>query len=150
MEKPAPRINRDRIAGSGPDDREHSMASGSVSMQAWLGIFGAAVISLCAPACLAQTPSSDGGGPCVDVQVGNERVADLDCLNRQLRLHVEQEHAVPAVPAPIDARSSSTAVGTASEAAAEQTMGSAFGKSPQPQRPPPPVFVPPLAKPGAH
>jgi hypothetical protein len=126
------------------------MASGSVMMRASLGIISMAVISLCAPACPAQTPSSDGGGPCVDVQVGNERVADLDCLNRQFRLRVEQEHAAPAISPPIDARSSSTAAGTANQAAAEQTMGNAFGKSSQPQRPAPPVFVPPLSQPGAH
>jgi hypothetical protein len=108
------------------------------------------VISLCAPACLAQTPSADGGGPCVDVQVGEERVADLDCLNRQLKLHVEREHAVPQASAPIDARSSSTAVGTANQAAAGQMMGNAFGKASQPQRPAPPVFIPPLPTPGAH
>lgn len=119
-------------------------------MRASLGIFTAAVISLCAPACLAQTPSADGGGPCVDVQVGEERVADLDCLNRQLKLHVEREHAVPQASAPIDARSSSTAVGTANQAAAGQMMGNAFGKASQPQRPAPPVFIPPLPTPGAH
>jgi len=126
------------------------MASGSVPERAWLGIFMTAVISLCAPACLAQTPSSDEGGPCVDVQVGNERVADLECLNRQLKLHAEREHVLPPASAPIDARSSSTAVGTADQAAAEQMMGNAFGKSSQPQRPAPPIFVPPLPKPGAH
>jgi hypothetical protein len=126
------------------------MASGSVLMQASLGIFMTAVISLCAPACLAQSAPSNAAGPCVEVQVGNERVADLDCLNRQLRLGVEREHAVPAISPPIDAHASSTAVGTANQAAAEQTMGNAFGKSAQPQRPPPPVFVPPLAKPGGH
>jgi hypothetical protein len=126
------------------------MADGSVLMRASLGIFMTAVISLCAPACLAQTAPSNADGPCVDVQVGNEHVADLDCLNRKLRLGVEREHAVPAVSAPIDAHSSSTAVGTANQAAAQQTMGSAFGKSAQPQRPPPPVFVPPLAQPSAH
>ena len=132
------------------------MASGSVLMRASLGISMTAVISLCAPACPAQTAppgqagSSNAGGPCVDVQVGNERVADLDCLNRQLRLGVEREHAVPPISAPIDARSSSTAVGTANQAAAEQTMGNTFGRSAQPQRPPQPVFVSPLATPGAH
>jgi hypothetical protein len=119
-------------------------------MRASLGIFMMAVFAPGVPVCLAQTPASDADGPCVDVQVGNEHVADLDCLNRKLRLGVEREHAVPTVSAPIDARSSSTAVGTANQAAAQQTMGSAFGKSAQPQRPNAPVFVPPLAKPGAH
>ena len=118
-------------------------------MRASSGIFLAAALSLVGCACLAQ--ATDTGAPCVDVQVGNERVADLDCINRQLRLHVEQEHGAPALSPPIDARSSSTAVGTANQAAAEQRMGNAFGKSGQPQRPPPPVFVAPLTPPpGAH
>ena len=120
-------------------------------MRASSGIFLAVALSLGARACLAQANPADTGGPCVDVQVGNERVADFDCINRQLRLHVEREHAVPALSPPIDARSSSTAVGTANQAAAEQMMGNAFGKSGQPQRPPPPVFVAPLTPPaGAH
>jgi hypothetical protein len=115
------------------------------------GILLAVALSLAARACLAQANPADKGGPCVDVQVGNERVTDLDCINRQLRLHVEREHGTPALSPPIDARSSSTAVGTANQAAAEQMMGSAFGKSGQPQRPPPPVFAPPLPPlPGAH
>jgi hypothetical protein len=111
-----------------------------------------AVLSLCARVCLAQSAAPDNGGPCVDVQVGSERVADLDCLNRQLRLRVDREHAAPtAAQAPVGAGSSSTAVGTANQAAAAQKMGDAFGKSAQPQRPAPPVFVDPLIKPpGAH
>jgi len=119
-------------------------------MRASLSIFLAAGLSLCAHACLAQASPAGAGGPCVEVQVGNERLPDFDCINRQLQLHVEREHAMPAVSAPIDARSSSTAVGVANQAAAEQMMGSAFGKSAQPQRPPPPVFVAPLVAPGAH
>ena len=120
-------------------------------MRASLGIFLLVVLALCARACPAQTRPPAAGGPCVDVQVGSERVADLDCINWQLRLRVEQEHTVPSVSAPIDARSSSTAVGTANQAAAQQTMGNAFGKSAQPQRPSPPVFVGPLTPPsGAH
>ena len=119
-------------------------------MRASSGIFLAAALLLGARICLAQANPADTG-PCVDVQVGNERVADLDCINRQLRLHVEREHGTPALSPPIDARSPSTAVGTANQAAAEQMMGSAFGKSGQPQRPPPPVFVAPLTPPsGAH
>jgi hypothetical protein len=120
-------------------------------MRASSGILLAAALSLGGRACLAQATPADTGAPCVDVQIGNERVADLDCINRQLRLHVEREHATPALSAPIDAHSSSTAVGTANQAAAGQMMGNALGKSAQPQRPPPPVFVGPLTPPsGAH
>jgi hypothetical protein len=99
----------------------------------------------------AQTAAPNAVGPCVDVQVGGERVADIDCINRQLRLSVEQAQAKPALAAPIDASSPSTEVGTANQAAAEQKMGGALGKSAQPQRPRPPSFVVPLAvPPSAH
>jgi hypothetical protein len=100
-----------------------------------------------APPCPAQTAAPNGSGPCVDVQIGSERVSDIDCINRQFRLGVEQAHAQPTLAAPIDANSPSTAVGTANQAAAEQKMGGAFGKSAQPQRPRPPTFVVPLAVP---
>ena len=72
------------------------MASGSVLMRASLGILLAAALSLGGRACLAQATPADTGAPCVDVQVGNERVADLDCINRQLKLRVEQEQGTPA------------------------------------------------------
>src|SRR5271155_1285239 len=68
--------------------------------------------------CLAQAAPSDA--PCVDVQVGNERVPDLDCINRQFRLRAERAHDAPTPAAPIDASSPSTTVGTANQAAAEQ------------------------------
>ena len=104
------------------------------------------------PACAADPPagSNPTGGPCVDVQVGNERVPDYDCINRQFRLQAEHAHALAPPVAPVDTHSSSTAVGTANQAAAQQMMGSAFGKSAQPQRPPPPAFVPALPGAGAH
>ncbi len=97
--------------------------------------------------CPAEIAAPNGGGPCVDVQVGSEYVSDIDCINRQLKLSVEQAHGLPTLGAPIGASSPSTAVGTANQAAAEQMMGNAFGKSAQPQRPHPPSFSPTLAVP---
>jgi len=89
-------------------------------------------------------------GPCVDVQVGNERVPDYACINRQLRTQAEHAHTVaPLAAPPVDIRSSVT-VGTANTAAAQQMLGNAFGKSAQPQRPAPPAFVPALPHAGAH
>jgi hypothetical protein len=78
-------------------------------------------------------------GPCVDVQVGTEHISDLDCINQNLRTMSARQQGVPqAMPqtAPVDAHSSSTAVGTANQAAAREMMGNAFGKSATPQRPP--------------
>jgi hypothetical protein len=110
-----------------------------------LTVGGYAVLS--AGMCPAAEPSRPG--PCVDVQVGTEHVSDLDCINQTLRTMTARQQAVPQL-APIDTRSSSPAVGTANQAAAQQMMGDAFGKSAQPQRPHP-TFVTPLpGVPAAH
>ena len=122
-------------------------------MRSSLGIISLAAFALCAgvrPAAADSPAGGDDAGPCVDVQIGNERVLDFDCINRQFRLKSDRLHMAPAPAAPIDARSSSTATGTANQAAAEQMMGDAFGKSATPQRPPPQTFVPSLPRTGAH
>ena len=127
-------------------------------MRSSLGIILLAVLALCVgsrpvaadPPVLGGPGNGSTGGPCVDVQVGNERVPDFDCINRQFRAQVEHAHMAPPPAAPIDAHSSSTQVGTANQAAAEQMMGNEFGKSAQPQRPAPPTFVPSLPRTGAH
>ena len=123
-------------------------------MRTSLGIILLAALALCAGsrAIAADQPagSNTTNGPCVDVQVGNERVPDYDCINRQFRLQADHAHTAPPAVAPIDTHSSSTAVGVANQAAAEQMMGNAFGKSAQPQRPAPPAFVPALPHTGAH
>lgn len=118
------------------------------------GIILLAALAL-SPGMRAAAADGDQGGAsgsvCVNVQIGNERVPDFDCINRQFRLQVEHIHTGAPVPvAPIDAHSSSITVGTANTAAAQQMMGNAFGKSAQPQRPPPPTFVPSLPRVGAH
>ena len=118
-------------------------------MRASIGAVLAGAFVLAAQVGLSQAAPPDT--PCVDVQVGNEHVPDLDCINRQFRLRAERAHDAPVQLAPIGAGSPSTAVGTANQAAAEEKMGSAFGKSAQPQRPQQPTFVSPLVKPpGGH
>jgi hypothetical protein len=129
------------------------------SMRSLFGIILTAALSLVVGArALASDLSPSNGaagnatnGPCVDVQVGHERVPDYDCINRQFRVQAEHAHATAPTPvAPIDTHSSSIQLGTANQAAAQQMMGYAFGKSAQPQRPPPPAFMPALPRAGAH
>ena len=84
----------------------------------------------------------------VDVQIGNDRSAYLNCLNDAIRRKVEHERGTPQVSAPVDAHSSSNQLGTFNEAAAREHMGIAFGVSPEPQRPKQ-VFVNPIV-PGSH
>jgi hypothetical protein len=92
---------------------------------------------------LAQ-PATDGTaakGPCVDVRVGSDE--SYACLSRELQKLIPQERASSA-DAPISATSPAPQVGTFNEAATRQFLGSNFGKSAIPQRPPPPVFISPL------
>jgi hypothetical protein len=122
-------------------------------MRTSLGIIllAALVLSLDSRAVAADQPAGGKpeGGPCVDVQVGNERVPDFDCINRQLRLQADHAHMAPPAVAPVDTHSSSAAVGTANQSAAQQMMGNQFGKSALPQRPAP-AFGPALPHAGAH
>lgn len=104
-----------------------------------LALCGCVVLS--AGICLAAEPSRPA--PCVDVQVGGEHISDLDCINQNLRTMTARQQGIPQM-APIDTHSSSPSVGTANQAAAQQMMGDAFGKSAQPQRPHP-AFVSPVA-----
>jgi hypothetical protein len=73
--------------------------------------------------------------PCVEVQIGQDRASQMDCMNDALRRIVEREHNRPLAEAPISANSPSNTVGTFNDAAARQMMGDAFGVSAVPQRP---------------
>lgn len=122
-------------------------------MRSSLGIIPLAALALCAVARPASAesaaPAAPHDGPCVDVQVGNERVPDFDCINRQFKALAEHAHTAAVPTAPVDAHSSGPATGAANQAAAQQMMGNAFGKSAQPQRPHP-VYVPTLPTGTAH
>ena len=84
----------------------------------------------------AEPPSSAASTDCVEAEVGGERASTLGCLNQRLSQMTEQAHASAALPAaPIGAGSPSTALGLANQAAAQEQMGDAFGKSATPQRP---------------
>jgi hypothetical protein len=99
-----------------------------------------------AHAVAADTPPANATRACVDVQIGNDRSAYLNCLNDGLQRQVEHERSTPQIIAPIDTHSSSSQVGTFNDAAARERMGNAFGVSPVPQRPAR-VFVNPIAPP---
>jgi hypothetical protein len=106
-------------------------------------LFGLATPAVAAP----EAPNSMQA--CVDVQIGNDRTAYLNCLNDVMQRRVELEHAVPQAEAPIDAQSPSNQVGTFNAAAAQQRMGSSYGKSAVPQRPSQ-VFVSPIVPPNSR
>ena len=104
-----------------------------------------AVLFTAVRALAADAPPANPAQPCVDVQIGNDRTAYLNCLNDAMQRRVEHERGAPQVTAPIDARSSSNQVGTFNDAAAREKMGNAYGVSPVPQRLTPSTPVPPPA-----
>ena len=105
----------------------------------WLGL----AVALGALPVIAAPARTNSPPACVDVQIGQDRTAYLNCLNEAFQRDVAREHAAPKPEVPIDSQSSPTQVGTANETAARQRMGNAFGVSSTPQRPAR-VFVPPL------
>ena len=112
-------------------------------------IAAAAILFAAGSSLAAEPTTANPAQPCVDVQIGNDRSAYLNCLNDVMARSVEHEHATPQPTAPVDVHSSSTQVGTFNEAAARQRMGNAFGVSPVPQRPTR-IFVSPLVPPASH
>lgn len=90
----------------------------------------------------AQT-QSDITQTCVDVRIGNDRAASLDCLNDALKRAAEREQRAPVPTVPLDAQSPSNQIGGYNDAAAREHMGDAFGVSATPQRPHQ-TFVSPL------
>jgi hypothetical protein len=101
------------------------------------------------PAMAADSRPADSAQACVDVQIGNDRSAYLNCLNDAMQRAVEHQRATPEIAAPIDTHSPSNRLGLSNEAAAREHMGNAFGVSAAPQRPAS-VFVNPIVPPTAR
>lgn len=116
------------------------------------GCLAACLVAIMAVPVMAQAPSPInpppaqregtiiGGGTggtsvqrCVDVQIGGDSA--FGCLNEKLRREVDNVNPTINQP-PIDARSSDVRVGNGNEAAVRQQLGSNYGRSITPYRPP--------------
>jgi hypothetical protein len=87
----------------------------------------------------AQPPDAQ---TCLTVTIGNTQ--DYSCLNQAFAALVPSpSHRLSSLDAPYNATSPAPAVGTFNQTAIHQELGSNFGISAFPQRPPPPVFSPP-------
>jgi hypothetical protein len=115
----------------------------------WIIIAGTVFLASTGSSLAAERATASSPPTCVDVQIGNDRSAYLNCLNDAMTRSVEHEHGTPQPTVPVDVHSPSNQVGTFNEAAARQRMGNAFGVSPVPQRPNR-VFVNPLVPPPSH
>ena len=88
-------------------------------------------VVLSVPALAQPRPAPDAS--CVDVRIGDARY--YDCVNR------EMEQAVPnrrfsTQDAPLGVQAPANVVGTFNQAATAEQLGSNFGKSVTPERPP--------------
>lgn len=75
-----------------------------------------------------------GSTNCVDVEIGGERAADFDCLNRRLKESADRVQAIRNQP-PLDAASPAERTGGFNETAVQQQFGPSFGRSVVPFRP---------------
>ena len=78
---------------------------------------------------------------CVDVRIGNEQY--YNCLNRQMGSAVPY-HRLSASNSPVNAGMPGPAAGLYDQAATREQLGTNFGKSSTPQRPPTPIYPAPL------
>lgn len=95
----------------------------------------------------AQAPSSSaaaqGKTVCVDAEVDGARALSYDCLSRQLQPRAAAGMAASGAASEHFATQPSNRVGTFNFSAERNRFGSNWGKSATPQRPAPPVAVPP-------
>jgi hypothetical protein len=82
------------------------------------------------PARAADAPSQT----CVDVRIGDQR--SYGCLDQQLARQAQESHAPAAIPS-LSATSPALAVGGYNQGATHERLGTSFGHSVIPQRPPP-------------
>jgi hypothetical protein len=99
----------------------------------------ALIIITCSTHATAQ-PSHD---TCVDVQVGSAQ--SYECINQKLAATAHQAHNAGA-QAPYSANSPGNVTGQFNESATRNRLGTNFGKSVTPERPPA-VYTPPFTAP---
>jgi hypothetical protein len=103
-----------------------------------LTLFAAVLPAISALPAIAQPTATTS---CVDVRIGDERY--YNCLNRQLESAIPQKRFSTG-DAPVDATMPAPAAGLYDQAATREQLGSSFGHSSHPQRPPEAQFPAPL------
>jgi hypothetical protein len=91
---------------------------------------------------LPAGPASSGEAPCVEVRIGTE--PSYACLNALIAKAIPQRRFAAGSDLPIAATIPAPAAGTYNTAASAEQLGTAFGHSTQPQRPPAPRYPAPL------
>jgi hypothetical protein len=99
--------------------------------------------STTAPSTTAPSTTVPGpNDPCVDVTIGGER--SLACVNQQLSRSIPPRNFTAGSDLPQAGNVTAPAAGTFNQAATAERLGTSFGHSVVPQRPPPPVYSAPL------
>jgi len=88
-------------------------------------------------------PASAGKPVCVDAEVNGQRALSYDCLATQLQPQPATDRGASQSAAEAAAKQPSNRVGTFNLSTEQNRFGSNWGKSATPQRPAPPVAVPP-------
>lgn len=86
----------------------------------------------------AGPPPPAPAQPCTEVTAGSAK--GYACLNQQLGAIARNTQRPSSADAPYSATSPSNVTGQYNQAATRERLGSNFGKSSQPQRPPPPNY----------
>ncbi len=94
---------------------------------------------------LAWAQSQPDAQNCLTVAIGNTQ--DYSCLNHAFAAMAPNQQRPSSLNAPYNATSSATELGTFNHSAIHEELGSNFGLSAIPQRPPPPVFAIPSLNP---
>lgn len=105
--------------------------------------------SVTTPAVAADSPARKDGADsaCVDVEVDGYRGLSYDCLGQQLAGPARARPQGDIQASEQATRRAPNQMGLANKAAASNRMGSNFGRSALPQRPPAPIHTSPLPGP---
>lgn len=105
-----------------------------------------ALLCLSSAAPWSASAQTEVAPSCVEIEVNGERIRDYECFSGLLKPKaVSPAATVPQLSSEQRIRQPPSALGLANRAATQQRMGSTFGVSTQPQRPPP---IPPPPRPG--
>lgn len=118
-----------------------AMTAGSLLLSMPLIVFAADDVA--ASSAAAAQAGSAAKPVCVDAEVDGQRALSYDCLSTQLKPKTEPQSSASQTAAESRAKAPSNRVGTFNASAERNRFGNNWGKSVTPQRPAPPVAVPP-------
>lgn len=111
-------------------------------MRPWLFGIPLGCCLMMSGAAVAASPGSGAADACVDVMIGGE--STYSCFNQQIARSIPPRRFSAGSDLPVGANIPAPAAGTFNQAATAEQLGTAFGHSAVPQRPPPVSYPAPL------